>query len=587
MSHEQFDQKRVLRFIAKEAFKDKRLWLCVAVMPVSALMINTAVPYLISTILGDLVAQTRQNWTLQIGLLVVAAALGIIANRVAFEILLNTQATTTERIQNNIVKNLLDKSASFYANQMTGKLISDGIGLGNAFIRFQDILTINLFPFVTTVSMGILLVSLQSLVLGAGLAVLTVVVIGTALYNSKRRAPLRYARHEARRKLHGYFADLVINNQSVKTFAQEKYEQKEHAKLNKVFTNHRIHDWHLVTVDGNNRIIMVLVLQILFVILLINQVSNNPALLSAGIFAFAFTITLSNRMFEISSFVRGLEDSITDAYPMIRILDMEPDIVDKPGAKALQASAGQIDFRNINFHYKDQRTAQKLFEDLSLSIKPGERVGLVGHSGGGKTTITKLLLRFADIQSGVIAVDGQDISGVTQTSLRRAIAYVPQEPMLFHRSLAENIAYGKPGATLDEIRKHAKMAHADEFINDLPDGYDTLVGERGVKLSGGQRQRVAIARAMLKDAPILVLDEATSALDSESEVLIQDALWKLMEGRTAIVIAHRLSTIQKMDRILVMEKGRIAEQGTHKELIQKNGTYAGLWNHQTGGFIEE
>ena len=228
-----------------------------------------------------------------------------------------------------------------------------------------------------------------------------------------------------------------------------------------------------------------------------------------------------------------------------------------------------------------------MFSDLSLSIKPGEKVGLVGHSGSGKTTFTRLLLRFSDIDGGAIKLDDQDIRAITQDDLHKKIAYVPQEPLMFHRSLADNIRYGNFSASQKEIERVAKLAHADDFIKDQPKGYETLVGERGVKLSGGQRQRIAIARAMLKDAPILVLDEATSALDSESEVLIQDALWKLMEGRTAIVIAHRLSTIQKMDRIVVMDNGSIVEEGTHKELIAKKGVYASLWDHQTGGFIEE
>jgi ATP-binding cassette subfamily B protein len=222
-----------------------------------------------------------------------------------------------------------------------------------------------------------------------------------------------------------------------------------------------------------------------------------------------------------------------------------------------------------------------------LKIKAGEKVGLVGHSGSGKTTLTRILLRFSDIQKGTIAIDGQDITHITQDDLRRHIAYVPQEPILFHRSLAENIGYGQANASQAEIKAVAKLAHADEFIASLPEKYKTLVGERGVKLSGGQRQRVAIARAMLKNAPILVLDEATAALDSESEALIQDALWKLMEGRTAIVVAHRLSTIQKMDRIIVMDDGKVIEQGTHKELLRLNGQYAKLWQRQSGGFIED
>jgi ATP-binding cassette subfamily B protein len=224
---------------------------------------------------------------------------------------------------------------------------------------------------------------------------------------------------------------------------------------------------------------------------------------------------------------------------------------------------------------------------LTLHIKPGERIGLAGHSGGGKTTLTKLILRFADVTKGAIAIDGQNIADVSQDSLRSAIAYVPQEPYLFHRSLRENIAYARPDATDDEVMLAVKRANAYEFIKNLPDGLDTIVGERGVKLSGGQRQRIAIARAILKDAPILILDEATSALDSESEKLIQNALTKLMKGRTSIVVAHRLSTIAQLDRIIVLENGSIAEQGSHSELLQHKGIYATLWAHQSGGFIEE
>jgi ATP-binding cassette subfamily B protein len=237
--------------------------------------------------------------------------------------------------------------------------------------------------------------------------------------------------------------------------------------------------------------------------------------------------------------------------------------------------------------FRHGEAKKTLFNNLNLHVKSGEKVGLVGHSGSGKTTLAWILLRFKDIESGSITIDGQDISAITQNDLRLQITYVPQEPLLFHRSLSENISYGRPEATQQEIEAIAKMAHAHEFIKDLPDGYDTLVGERGVKLSGGQRQRVAIARAMLKNAPILVLDEATSALDSESEALIQDGLWKLMEGRTAIVVAHRLSTVQKMDRIVVMEKGKIVEEGSHAELIHKNGVYAKLWTRQSGGFLED
>jgi ATP-binding cassette subfamily B protein len=225
-------------------------------------------------------------------------------------------------------------------------------------------------------------------------------------------------------------------------------------------------------------------------------------------------------------------------------------------------------------------------KDFSLTIKQGEKVGLIGYSGSGKTTLTKLLLRFMDVTDGSITINGLDIRDISQKELRSHIAYVPQEPLLFHRSIAENIGYGRPGANKKDVHKVGKTAYVDEFIKELSHGYDTLVGEKGVKLSGGQRQRVAIARALLKDAPILVLDEATSALDSRSEQYIQKALWKLMENRTALVIAHRLSTIQRMDRIVVMDKGRVAEVGTHNELLKHpQGIYAKLWEHQSGGYL--
>jgi ATP-binding cassette subfamily B protein len=348
----------------------------------------------------------------------------------------------------------------------------------------------------------------------------------------------------------------------------------------------RLNDWGLAATKGSNRVAMLLIMQAVFVVVAYKLVQNDPSLLGVGIFAFTFTITLSNRLFDINNLMRNVEDGFLLASPMVEYMQQQPEINDRPGAKPLKAKKGAIDLHNVTFNYQDENTEQTVFKNLNLSIKPGEKIGLVGPSGGGKTTLTRLLLRFEDIDAGTIGIDSQDIAHVTQDSLRKFISYVPQEPLMFHRSIRENIAYGNPEATDNEILRAAKAAHAADFIDSLPAGYNTIVGERGVKLSGGQRQRIAIARAILKNAPILILDEATSALDSESEVLIQDALWQLMQKRTAIVIAHRLSTIQKMDRILVLENGTITEQGTHKELLKKKGTYAMLWGHQSGGFID-
>ncbi|MBI3889528.1 ABC transporter ATP-binding protein [Candidatus Saccharibacteria bacterium] len=308
--------------------------------------------------------------------------------------------------------------------------------------------------------------------------------------------------------------------------------------------------------------------------------------IAALIFAVTYLGRLTTSLFDISPIIRGIEQVFLDAAEITDIIDEEPEVTDTPNAKALTVHDGEIRYNHVDFAYNDQKDALVL-SDISLHIKPGERIGLAGHSGGGKTTMTKLILRFADITGGEITIDGQNISDVSQQSLRSNIAYVPQEAYLFHRSLRENVAYGRSEATDEEVYSALERANAMEFVSNLPDGLDTIVGERGVKLSGGQRQRIAIARAILKDAPILVLDEATSALDSESEKLIQNALEKLMNNRTSIVIAHRLSTIAKLDRIIVLDNGRIIEDGPHDTLLTQKGTYASLWSHQSGGFIED
>ena len=263
------------------------------------------------------------------------------------------------------------------------------------------------------------------------------------------------------------------------------------------------------------------------------------------------------------------------------------EIEDPQSPQKTECKKGAIEFKNLFFQYESEDKYSEIFNNFSLSIEAGEKVGLVGESGAGKSTLVSLLLRFMDVSDGSVLIDGQDIRDIQQDKLRKNITYVPQEPLLFHRSLHENISYSNPTASDSEISNAAKKAHANEFIDRLPEKYKTLVGERGVKLSGGQKQRVAIARALLKDAPIVILDEATSALDSTSEKLIQKAFEEVMKDKTTIVIAHRLSTLRQMDRIVVLDKGNIAEEGTHEQLLKKKGKYAELWDHQVGGFITE
>ncbi|MBX6334294.1 ATP-binding cassette domain-containing protein [Candidatus Saccharibacteria bacterium] len=300
-----------------------------------------------------------------------------------------------------------------------------------------------------------------------------------------------------------------------------------------------------------------------------------------------YVLKLVASTMEIADIMKAYEETMSAAYEPIRTMRIPTNVNDPAKPQALpKSNDNTINFEGISYRYDEAHEHRFAIKDFSLTINPGEKIGVVGYSGSGKTTLTKLLLRFMDVTDGAIRINGVDIRDVRQRDLRHLISYVPQEPLLFHRSIYDNIAYGRPEAKKSEVLAAAKAAYVDEFVDELPNGYDTLVGERGVKLSGGQRQRVAIARAILRDAPILVLDEATSALDSRSEQFIQKALWKLMKGRTALVIAHRLSTIQRMDRIAVMDKGKIVQLGTHDELLKdEKGIYAELWSHQSGGYV--
>jgi ATP-binding cassette subfamily B protein len=434
---------------------------------------------------------------------------------------------------------------------------------------------------------GIGVVLQRSLAMGLGLLAVTMITISLILIESYRRSGLRAERKRAQDKTVANLSDTIVNAQAVKTFARETDELKSHRTFDRRVLTLRLKDWTSVGVLGSVRMSILLALQIGFIDFVAHLIQNDPSVLAIGIFSFAYTLSLTNKLFEVGTMIRNVEEAFLSASTMTEIILQQTEISDAPNAKKLSAKRGAINITAASFAYQDNNVQEEVFSNLTLDIPPSQKIGLVGPSGGGKSTLTRLLLRFEDVTKGSIAIDSQDIRDVTQSSLRQAISYVPQEPLLFHRSILENIAYGKPGATLKEVREAARLAYADDFIEKLPNKYDTIVGERGVKLSGGQRQRVAIARAILKDAPILILDEATSALDSESEVYIQKALNELMKHRTTIVIAHRLSTIQKMDRIIVLDNGKISEDGSHSQLLGQKGTYAKLWAHQSGGFIEE
>ena len=390
----------------------------------------------------------------------------------------------------------------------------------------------------------------------------------------------------AQNKQTGQLTDSITNIISVKSYAQENYERARYTKFQAETLTAGENSMRATIHRDAIFDSIFLLIDLIMVAFIVVGAPVMALPVSTVILIFQFSQTILMNLWDVSSIFKNFTRVFGDAHEMTVILDTVDTVVDEKGAKKLIVDKGGITFDHITFTHADAK--ESIFKDFNLELKPGERIGLAGLSGSGKTTLTKLLLRFADVDEGVIKIDDQNIRKVTQHSLRKNIAYVPQEASLFHRTIAENIAYAKPDASMEEIKHAAKLANAAEFIEKLPNGYETMVGERGVKLSGGQRQRIAIARAILKDAPILVLDEATSALDSESEALIQEALLRLMHGRTSIVVAHRLSTISSLDRIVVLENGKIIEQGPHEELLKNSkGQYKKLWSRQSGAFVEK
>ncbi len=586
MSKQQSIDKLAIRHFWRLCAQHKRLFVFTWFIPISNIGMGVVVPFLIGKILGSL-AKPNADSAPFIGWLVITSIFTVAINYIAFKNYFELQPRVMSDLDNEALNALLKRGASFHNNRISGKLVSDVSDYAAGFMLLSNAFFVDILPFIAVVAFGMVLVGINSLPLGLLLLIMTSVVIMSAIRFRLKMKPQRIKRQAAGKKMIGHIADTIVNNQTVKTFGTEQYEMQLHGKLAATLQRLRMTDWHAMAGDGSKRLAGLFIFEIAFVIILTWEVHQNPALLATGIFAFSYTVMLTSRLFQVGNMMRQVEESLLQIAPMTEILQEPIEITDKLNAPQLIPGGGEVAFHSVVFRYLDAASKDVVFHDLNITVKAGEKVGLVGPSGGGKTTLTKLLLRFEDVTSGSITIDGQNIADVTQASLRRSIAYVSQEPLLFHRSISDNIAYGDINATLEQIQAAAKKASADGFIRKLPDGYETIVGERGVKLSGGQRQRVAIARAILKEAPILVLDEATSALDSVSEKVIQSALTELMSNKTALVIAHRLSTIQKLDRIIVLDEGGVVEDGTHAELLEKDGLYAKLWAHQSGGFIEE
>ena len=481
---------------------------------------------------------------------------------------------------------LTNQTLFFHSNKFGGSLVSQTNKLVGAVESFWDTIIWSVLPLVVSLVGSIIVLSTLLWQYALFLLIFSIVFSLVVYYGSKPMAKLTKKEAKTSNKLNGQLSDVISNVLAVKSSGAEATEQKFFAKT--------VSSWRNSSLDVMRGFLKVstiyssinMVIKIGAIAFAVYAAQNNLVSVASVYLIITYTGSVAHELWNMNGIMRNYNRIIGNANDMVEILQTPTTLIDKSNSK-LKVTNGKISMDKVTFTH-DEGQGDTLFHDFSLDIKPGEKIGLVGASGSGKTTLTKLLLRFADIDSGKITIDGQDISEVTQASLRAKIAYVPQEPLLFHRSVRENIAYGRPDATDAEIEEAAKKAGAYDFIVGLKDGFDTMVGERGIKLSGGQRQRVAIARAILKDAPILVLDEATSALDSESEALIQKSLETLMENRTSIVIAHRLSTIAKLDRIIVLKDGKIVEDGSHDELInKKRGVYAKLWARQSGGFIEE
>ena len=474
-------------------------------------------------------------------------------------------------------------STDWHANAFAGstvRRVSRGMW---AFDLLDDTILLALFPSVlmlagTTVLLGTLSPWLGLVVAAGSAAYLAITVWLTLSYVS----PAASLANSWDTRLGGVLADAVGCNAVVKSFGAEAREEDWLARVLDKWRRRTRRFWMRATWNGTLQSVALFVLRRAVIGLALVFWARGQA--GPGDIAFVLTsfFVLQGYLRDLGRDVANLQRSVNDLEELVDLHAEPLGVEDRADARPIRVSEGRIAFEGVRFHYGEHATP--LFDGLSLAIEPGERVGLVGRSGSGKTTFVKLVQRLYDVTGGRVLIDGQDVAGATQASLRSQIALVPQEPVLFHRSLAENTAYGRPGATRAQIAEAARLASADGFIGRLPKGYATLVGERGVKLSGGERQRVALARAFLADAPILILDEATSSLDSESEAAIQAAMERLMVGRTTLVIAHRLSTVRNLDRLLVFDRGRLAEEGSHTVLMRReDGLYRRLVERQMGG----
>ncbi len=578
---------KALRLYLRYMWRFPRLCIIGTMFSLMMALQATAVPLLVALLLGQVIHQHVVN----VGLLILTGGLQIVLMIVSYFTDLWGVALLHHEVEQALYQDnfdyLVEQDYSFFTDRFGGAIVTQASRFAKSYTVFNDTIFFHSLPQIISLLFSLAVIGWYSPALALAVLALWIFAIWAIVKFAVDRLPIRRGAVAKESQQVGELADVITNSLTVKTFAAEDRERQRYGIVNEDRGWLYLRSWRRAVrnawiIHGLCGIIQMLVL-VVGIVLLQRGSINVATFLLFQVYIFRIVNDINDAIFT----VRQFEVVAGDAQEMTELMEQAPLVQDKPAAEVSRIKQGAISFENMTFQYSDAHTQKALFNNFNMSIQAGEKIGLIGPSGGGKTTITRLLLRFIDIETGRIAVDDQDIRAIKQQDLRRAIAYVPQEPLLFHRSIKDNICYGRPGASDAEIISVAKKSFAHNFINSLPGGYETLVGERGVKLSGGQRQRIAIARAMLTNAPILVLDEATSALDSESERVIQKALWELMKDKTAVVIAHRLSTIQRLDRIVVLDEGKIVEQGSHSELLKQKGLYAKLWSHQSGGFIED
>lgn len=589
MKKEKISYRKIWKYIGPFVKKYKGFIIAEIILQIIAFTISHAVIGLLFKQMIDVGAEYGSNpiyaATLLVPLLVYIVVLRAV-RALSGAVAIYLQRYGKSKIERDLTVDAFDRlvaqSTQFFANNFSGSLIAKSRRYGRAFAGMYDVSMQFLTVTVVMVTVIAVLATLHT-----GLATLfsfwSVVFVIISIRLVLKKKELDVVRAQKDSIVTGRLADVITNILNVKVFASQS---REYAGFEKVTEEE--HQARVGVYDMNAYIYTILGLwmAVLFAAglwLSIDLWVAGQITLGSIALVQSFVLALSRTIWNVSKAYTRLVELVSDMEEIIHVFETPVSVQDPVDPKPLVVKNGAIDFANVDFTYRD---GGEVFDGFNLSIKAGENVGLVGYSGGGKTTITNMLLRLVNIDGGDISIDGQSIYDVTQNDLRSHISYVPQEPLLFHRSIFENIAYGKPGATHDEVIEAAKKARVHDFVQTLPDGYDTMVGERGIKLSGGQKQRIAVARIILENAPILVLDEATSSLDSVTEKDIQDAFMEVMDQKTSIVIAHRLSTVKALDRIIVLENGNIVEDGPHEELMKKGGTYAELWSHQSSVVID-